>query len=320
VKIFPGNDPEYWFWTPEADDMVLVGPEQRQVPLPQMPLPIRVQFLQGEERPSDDNIGLSVYDYLRRYPDAEGASWLAALLRDAFPHYLADIASQIIMLDEKEVDAAYIRRKINGLKFLALLEPQPQLLYLLGRAWFDLGIMFTELAACRLHFSAAGDALRRALVLQPGNPAALNLLGQIACWRGEISEARRCWEETVALLPDGPARSALQNRLTFLAEGPESAPPLVDDLERLGEVLPLIGDGDFRSALAILEELETEGRVCRELPMPEFYYLLGYCREMSGDSKEALIAYSRALEIDPEHAASLEGFARIGEGRSQDVR
>lgn len=320
LNVFPGNDPDFLFWIPEADDVVLVGPEQRQVPLPLVPIPIHAHLLAAGERPSDDDIGTSVYDYLRRYPDAEGGYWLADLLRNAYPHFLADIASQVIMLDEKEVDAAYIRRKLTGLKFLALLDPQPQLLYLLGKTYFDLGVMFAELPHCRHHFLTASEYLRRSLALQQDTPAALNLLAQINYWFGDLAEAADCWRKAANLLINGPTRTQLLERVAAIEAEHIAVRPLVDDLEALGETLTLIGSGAYGEALTILEQLEAEGRVVEEIPTAEFYYLLGYCRERTEDFGAALIAYDKALVIDPEYEPAREGFDRIGRSQANYVR
>lgn len=312
AKIFSGNDGNFLFWTPEPDDVVLVGPEQRAVPLPQVPLPVYPHAVAGGERPADDALGAGIYDYLRRYPDCEGGYPLADLLRNAYPHYLADLAAQVIMIEEKEVDAAFIRRKITGLKILGLLEAQPQILYMLSRSYFELATMFSEMAECRVHFLAAREYLHRSLAIEAQNPAALNLLAQIEAWCGEIAAACRHWRQA-AELTEEPTRAALSDRAAALENAATSA-PLVDELEALGTTLVLIGAGDCATALELLERLEESGRVTRELPTPEFHYLLGYCREQTGDPRSALVAYGAALALDPEYAPALTGFERISQG------
>ena len=74
--------------------------------------------------PSDDAIGNGLYDYLREFPDCLRNRSYAELLRDAYPHFLADLGAQILMLDHKEVDSTYIRRKITYMKILALLDSE----------------------------------------------------------------------------------------------------------------------------------------------------------------------------------------------------
>lgn len=314
AKIFTGNDGDFLFWTPEIDDVVLVGPEQRAVPLPQQPLPVYAHAMQNGHRPDDDALGAAIYEYLRRYPDCEEGYYLADLLRNAYPHYLADIASQVLMIDEKEVDAPFLRRKITGLKILSLLEVRPQLFYQLGRSYFDFATMFTELPHCRNHLLAAREYLRRALQLEAADPASLNLLAQIEAWFGMKDEAVRLWQQAATLVVE-PTRSALLQRAAELQIAPMES-PLIDELEALGETLVLIGSGDFAQALGILERLQEQGRVMAELPAPEFYYLLGHCREQCNDPGQALVAYVEALELDPEFAPARTGFDRLNQGES----
>lgn len=310
--IFKGNDSHFLFWTPQADDVVLVGPEQRPLPLPQLPLPIYAHANHKGERPDDDALGAGIYEYLRRYPDCEEGYYLVNLLRDAYPHYLSDIASQVIMIEEKDVDAPFLRRKISGLKILALLEPHSQLFYQLGRSYFDLATNFSELPQCRQHLLSSREYLQHALRLEAANPAILNLLAQIEAWFGMREEAIRLWEKA-ALLVGEPTRSALVEKVTALQVSPGEK-SLIDELEALGETLVLIGEGDFGQALTILEGLQERGRVVTELPTPEFYYLLAHCREECSDPGQALLAYAQALELDPEFLPAQRGFERISKG------
>lgn len=314
AKIFSGNDGDFLFWTPEVDDVVRVGPEQRAVPLPQQPLPIYAHATQDGGRPDDDTLGAGIFEYLRRYPDCEGGYYLADLLRNAYPHYLGDIAAQVLMIEEKEVDAPFIRRKITGLKILALLETRPQLYYQLGRSYFEFATMFAELPYCREHLLAAQEYLRRALVLEPSDPAALNLLAQIEAWFGRKEEALRLWQQAAALVAE-PTRGALLQRAADLRSAVTES-PLIDELEALGETLVLIGSGDFAPALAILERLQEQGRIMAELPTPEFYYILGHCREKCNDPEQALVAYVQALEVDPEFSPARTGLDRLSPGES----
>ena len=311
-KFFSGNDGDFVFWTPEADDVVLVGPEQRAVPLPQRPLPVHAHAIQDGKRPDDDALGAGIYEYLRRYPDCEGGYDLADLLRNAYPHYLMDIAAQVIMMEEKEVDAPFQRRKITGLKILALLETRPQLYYQLGHSYFEFATMFTELPNCRNHLLAAREYLQRARQLEVDNPATLNLLAQIEAWFGKNEEAYCLWQQAATLV-DEPTRSALLQRATE-TQAASSESPLIDELEALGATLVLIGAGEFVQALEILERLQEQGRVMAELPSPEFYYLIGHCREKCNDPESALVAYIQALEVDPEFLPAQTGFDRLSQG------
>jgi tetratricopeptide (TPR) repeat protein len=280
--------------------------------LPQRPLPIFVHATHNGVRPDDDALGAGIYGYLRRYPDCEEGYYLVELLRTAYPHYLGDIAAQVLMIEEKEVDAPFLRRKITGLKILVLVEARPQLYYLLGRSYFEFATMFTELPHCREHLLAAREYLQRALMQEAEDPAALNILAQIEAWFGMTEEAFRLWQLVAPLVAE-PTRSALLQRAAELQSAhPER--PLIDELEALGETLFLIGSGEFSQALMILERLQEQGRIMTELPTPEFYYLLGYCREKCNDPAQALVAYVQALELDPAFALAKTGFDRLSHG------
>ena len=174
--------------------------------------------------------------------------------------------------------------------------------------------MFTELPQCRNHLLAAREYLRRALVLEAANPATLNLLAQIEAWFGMKEEAFRLWQQAATLVAE-PTRAALLQRAADLHPALKES-PLIDELEALGETLVLIGAGEFGQALTILERLQEQGRVMAELPSPEFYYILGHCREKCHDPGQALVAYIQALEVDPEFSPARTGFDRLSQGES----
>lgn len=308
----PFSDRRFRFWQPSPESTVLSGAERYPVPLPDCPLPIPVQSWDGSDLPDDVAIGEGLYDYLRQYPDCEHNTRYAELLREAYPHYLADLAAQIVMIDAKTVDAPYVQRKISGLKILALLEPGNAALWQhLGSSCIELGLMFAELPNSRRHLLSAMGFLQRALELQPDNIAALNLLAQLDYWFGDYPMALRRWVRVSALIPQGCARETLTDRLGKLESGDTPDHPILDDLESVGETLTLIAAGDELSALRILERLDEDGTLLRELPMAEFYHLLGLCRERCSDLGGAFAAYEQALALDPECAPAAEGRDRI---------
>jgi len=293
-------DPQqYVFWTPAAQRCITVGAEARSVPLPPVPLPLHREDC--SEDPSVDAIGRGVYDYLRQFPDCPHNFRYAELLSDAFPHYIADLGAQIAMLDHKEVDAPYVQRKLTSLKILALLDPEnPALLQQIGMTHLELGLMFSQLQHGRRHLLAAMGVLQRSLQLQSDSPSCLNLLAQIDFFFGDFPSAGRRWQAVVDLLDEGPARRALCEKVAHLADQPMPEHPLIDDLEAMGAALELYGQGDVLSALSVLERLEEEGTVPSQFPSPEFYYLLGLCRQRTGDAAGAFAAFESALALDPE--------------------
>lgn len=301
---------EYLLWTPPAGRAIETGADRHPVALPPLPLPLHRKDLAGE--PTSEAIGRGLYDYLRQFPDCPHNVVYAELLRDGFPHYIADLGAHIVLLEHKEVDAPYIRRKLTSLKILALLQPEnPGLFQQIGIVHLELALLFSELKDCRRQLLGAMGALQRSLLLQPNNPFCLNQLGQIDFFFGDYPAAVRRWRQVVELLADGPVQRALGEKIERVAGQPMPEYPLVDDLEAIGDALECYGEGDLRGALTILERLEEEGRVLKEVPSADFYYLLGMCRGRSGDPAGAFAALESALLLNPAHAPAQQAKDRL---------
>lgn len=300
-------------WTPPPERPVRTGADQVPVCLPAVPLPIGREDAGSEI--TDDAIGRGIYDYLRQFPDCPHNATYAALLRDAFPHYIADLGAQIVMLDRREADPPYVRRKITLLKILALLEPDnPGLLQKLGVACYHVGLAFSQLPTCRSDLLSALEYLQRSRKLHPDDPATLSCLGQIDFLLGDYPGAARHWQKAAERLPSGPQRAGLERNRTRIRLGDVPGHPLIDDLERMGEALVLFADGDVGGVRLILERLEEEGTLPAEFPSPEFYYLLGLCRERLDDPGGSFEAFDKALEIDPGYLPAVQAKERILEG------
>jgi tetratricopeptide (TPR) repeat protein len=315
IELLSSLEPAtYHLWLPKKGRSVEAGADRHPVPLPEVPLPVYCKDLQ-EGEPSDEAIGQALYDYLRHFPDCPHNHAYAELLRDAYPHFLADLGAHILMLDNKEVDAPYVRRKLIGLKILALLDPDNAgLLQQMGLASFELGLSFSELDECRHHLLEAMGYFRRALQRSPVNPLLLNYLGQIDYLFGDYPAATRRWQQVIEGLESRSLRQELTERLQHIAEGRAPDHPLVNDLESIGEAMSMAGSGDFQGARAILDRLEEEGVVTAEFPSAEFHYLLGLCRARTGDAAGAFAALEEALTMQPDHAGALEEKERIWEG------
>jgi len=304
-------DPGYQFYLPPAGRCVTVGADEQEVLLPQIPLPL--EFAPDTEtEPSDRQLGVSLYNYLRRFPDCPRCSDYAQLLQQAFPYYLTDIASQIIMLEAKDVDAPYVRRKINYLKILLHLNPKnPQLLQKLGIAYFELGMIYVELIHIRREFSHAVTFLQRAVNIDPQDTTTLNVLGQICYLMGDYPAVLRYWQGVVDKIPDCTARQLLRQRISRIADGQHPQCPIIDDLEAIGIATEHFAANEFDAATEIMNRLEEEAIIPEELPSPEFFYFLGLCREKSEELAGAFEAYTKALQVDPEHQASGAAIDRM---------
>lgn len=300
----------YRFWTPETGHTVKVGPEQEEIVLPEIPLPVKME-LDATGIPSDDTIGASIYDYLRQFPECPHNREYAEILRDAFPHYLADLGSQIVMLDHKDVDAPYVKRKIASMQILLLLNPDNKgLLLQLGVNFYELGLMFAELAHCRSHLVKA----MRYLSAVDEDAAALNYLARIDYLTGDYPTAIERWKRVRELVADVSTQQAITDQIEELQAAGLPDKPLLEDLEAIGEAMRLMAGKDIDQARFILERLEEENVIPKQFPNPEFYYMLGICREKTGDTAGAVESFGRALAVEPGHEPSREGLDRVTGG------
>ena len=306
-------DPEtFIFWTPPEGSAVHVGPDQVPVQLPRLPLPVKIENMEDSDSPTEHAVGEGVYDYLRQFPDCLHNTVYAELLRDGYAHYLADLAANVVMLDKKDVEPAYVFRKLTYLKILCLLEPgNTDLLWQLCRGFYDLAMTFSELPQVRRHLL---DSMRfgQALVKQdPDHVAALNLLVQVDILFGDYPAAIRRLRRLLELVDDEENSTLLDARLqSCLATGmPDHC--LVDDLEKIADAMQLYASGNYALAAEILERLEVDDYFTSELKSVDFLCLLGMCRIKTGDRGGAFEALTGALEIDPDHEQARQALDTI---------
>ena len=251
-------------------------------------------------------------DYLRQFPDCLHNTAYAELLRDGYSHYLADLAAHAVMLDKKDVEPAYVLRKLTYLKILRLLEPDNVgLLRQLCQGFYELAMTFTELARVRRHLL---DAMRfgQALVkLDPDNAPILHLLAQVDILFGDYPAAITRLRRSLELVDEETLSAQLKARLeSCLATGlPDHC--LVDDLEKIADAMQLYSAGHYLLATEILERLETDEYFIAELKSVDFLCLLGMCRAKTGDKGGAFEALSNALQIDPDHELARETLDSI---------
>lgn len=304
-------DPQkFIFWQPPADRAIHVGPDQKPVPLPQIPLPIKRKDM--DNGPSDNTIGEGVYDYLRQFPDCLHNTDYAELLRDGYAHFLADLAAHVVMLDKKEVEPAYIFRKLTYLKILHLLEPDNTgLLWQLSQGFYGLAMTFTELPHVRRHLLNAMRYGQDILKLQADDHAALNLLAEVDILFGDYPSAISKFDRLLKSLPDEKTADNIGVRLESCVQVGFPDHPLVDDLECIGEAMHLYAAKDYRRATELLERLEEDTYFISELKSADFFCLLGMCRIKTGDRDGSIAALSQALEISPDHIQARETLESI---------
>lgn len=308
----PLDPNEYNFWLPPEGKTLTTGPDNEEIAIPQILLPIHVEDLKKAPQPSEKMIGEGLYDYLRRFPDCSLAEEYAKILKSAYPFYFADIGSQIIMLEAKEVDPPYIRRKINLLKILALVEPENfGLLQRIGIAYFELAMIYSELINVRREMDNARLWLEKARRLQPEEIGNLNYLAQICYFSGSYPQAKLYWRIIADKLDDGEAKNELMKRIERIDMNQLPEQPLLDKLEAIGAAMEHYHIREYPEACTIMERLEEEGILPNELPNPEFFYFLGLCREKTDELAAAFESYNKVLELDPGHEAAQEALDRI---------
>ncbi|NJC86947.1 MAG: hypothetical protein FIB02_00190 [Desulfuromonas sp.] len=301
----------FTFWMPPRGAVVLAGAERHPVPLPEYPLPLH-KGDPADGPPSDTAIGQGVYDYLRQFPDCDGNTVYAELLRDAYPHFISDLASHAVMLDAKQVESAYVLRKLTCLKILRLLDSHNYgLLLQLARGYFELALDFGELARCRQHLREAMRFGQELLAIAPADPSGLSLLAEIDYLLGDYPSAAIKWQRLAAHIEDSSVRERIAARLAACPDVGSSETALVDDLEAIAEAMRLHALGDNAQATLLLERLEEEGRLISMLPSADFYWLLGICRQDCGDAGGAFRALHTALELEPGHPAAQAALAAL---------
>ena len=301
-------DPRHFvLWQPPAGHMIHVGPDQRPVHLPQIPLPIKLDDLKtntgdNTANPSDNAIGEGVYDYLRQFPDCLHNVDYALLLREGYAHYLADLAAHVVMLDAKDVEPAYIFRKLTYLKILLLLDPANSgLLSQLSQGFYNLAMTFTELPQVCRHLLEAMRFGQDLLKLNADDQSALNLLAEVDILFGDYPAAITKFRRLLDSLTDQKIVERIEARLESCLEVGFPDHPLVDDLEQIGDAMQLYAGKDYSLATELLERLEEDEYFMSELKSADFLCLLGMCRIKTDDRAGAFDALSQALEVEPEH-------------------
>lgn len=305
ISAIENLDPDrFIFWIPPAGATVLAGADRHPVDLPVFPLPLHGP-LPAADSPSDAAIGQGVFDYLRQFPECAGNTLYAELLRDAFPHFITDLASHAVLLDAKRVEPAYVVRKLTCLKILCLLEPRNcGLLLQLSRGYFELALEFSELAKCRQHLREAMRFGQNLLAVEPDDPHALALLAEIDFLLGDTPAATDKWRRLAVKTSDPLTRERIDARVAACSCGECPETTLVDDLEAVAEAMQLHAAGDDASAVCLLERIEEAGRLTTALPSADFYWLLGVCRQRAGEPGGAARALHLAMQLEPDHAGA----------------
>ncbi|ACM21259.1 hypothetical protein Geob_2916 [Geotalea daltonii FRC-32] len=289
------------YYEPSAD-AILDGLDGKiHIPIGSMPIPLLAEdhSALGASSPGYDAVGRGIYQLLRANPDAVGSSNYANLLQQAYPHYLSELASHIVMLDQKDVEVTYLDRKINYLKIFALIEPEnAQFPFEIGKTLLDKGMRLSALHLSTISLYRAVDFLEKARQFDPKHMPAQNTLGEVYYLLGKYDKALSCWSGIISEL-DKVEAEKLEARLKKIEAGEFPRIPVVDYLEAVAVAMSLFEAGQYEESAAIYQDIIDDAAFCQQFPLPELYYYLALCCKNMAMPKYAEEYLQEALAINP---------------------
>lgn len=299
------------YYYPEAGAVLSARDGKVAMPLDGYPLPLLNEDFSKAE-PSYDAVGRGLYYLLRANPDAAFADRYAALLKDAYPHLLAELATHLVMLDKKDVDLPYLDRKINYLKIFSLLEPASHRFPLeIGATFVEKGLTLAALGNTTLHLFSAEKYLRKALDLDPADIQTRHMLGEVCYLLGKYKETSSLWHDIVADVSPEVSEN-ITKKIESIAAGKAPLIPAVDYLQAVGVALEAYESGDCEEAAAILLDVIDAVSGFEEFPLAEIHYLLGLCYLRLDIPKYAEQYFRRTLELNPDYAEAMQELQKLG--------
>jgi len=281
------------------------------LPLGEIPIPLLKEDSSADE-PSYDAVGRGIYHLLRANPDAVFADRYAALLRDAYPHLLAELATHLVMLDKKDVDLPYLDRKIAYLKIFALLEPEnPRFPLEIGATYFDKGMTLAALGNTTLHLFSAEKFLRKAHQLSPDDAQINHMLAEVCFILGKYQDAALLWNGISGKISQ-EAGDKIRVRTAAIANGTAPLVPVIDYLQAVGVALEAYEADDYEEAAAILLDVMEAVSGYDEFPRAEINYLLGLCYHKLDIPKYAEQYLREALLLRPGYSEAALELQNLG--------
>lgn len=227
--------------------------------------------------PSYDQIGQGMFFALRQNPDCTYGVDYARVLQSGYPHIIAEIGGEAIMLDAKEVDSPYLDRKVNLLKIMALLEQDNAALWReIGRTLMEKGSRMEAAHLAVQSWYGAEKYLTRSLELAPDDLHTCYQLGETHYVLGHYDQALALWQPLVERLLDGERRS-LEARIAGIQRGDLPKVPAVDYLTALSVAFEQHQDDQLYEAAAIVEDVLEDAVFCAQFPMAGVYHFLEQC-------------------------------------------
>jgi tetratricopeptide (TPR) repeat protein len=294
---------------------VVTGLDQRvRISCDDLPLPLLEDDYDATEgfHPSYDAVGRGIYHVLRANPDCAFGARYARILQEGYPHFIAEMASHILMLDKKDVDVAYLDRKINYLKVFALIEPgNARFLLEIGLTFMDKGLRLPALHLATASLYRAEEFLRKALLLTPGDATIRYQLGEVSYILGKYDDVLSFWNGIICQLEEDEVRK-IEQRLRRIEAGTVPKVPAVDYLEAIGAALSFHNQGEFAEAAGILLDVLDDDVFCEEFPLPEISYVLGLCCSGMGMPRYAEDYFRGALQLNPDYDEARNALANLG--------
>ena len=227
--------------------------------------------------PSYDQIGQGMFFALRQNPDCTYGVDYARVLQSGYPHIIAEIGGEAIMLDAKEVDSPYLDRKVNLLKIMALLEQDNAALWReIGRTLMEKGSRMEAAHLAVQSWYGAEKYLSRSFELAPDDLHTCYQLGETHYVLGHYDQALTLWQPLVEQLKDGERRN-LEARIAAIQRGDLPKVPAVDYLTALSVAFEQHQDDQFYEAAAIVEDVLKDAVFCAQFPMAGVYHFLEQC-------------------------------------------
>jgi tetratricopeptide (TPR) repeat protein len=299
------------YYYPSTDFLLEARDGKVKIPLGDLPVPLLKEDLSDTE-PSYDAIGRGIYHFLRVNPETHLAKQYAILFRDAYPHLLAELATNLVMLDNKDVDLPFLDRKITYLKIFTLLEPENHYFPLeIGSAFLEKGLTLAALANTTLHLFSAEKYIRKALQLKQDDLKAMNLLAEVCYLIGNYTDAHVFWMKVQDSV-EADAAGKIRARLEQIEQDRIPLVPVVDYLQAVGVALEAFEVSDFEEAAAIILDVIDAVSAYEELPLAEINYILGLCYVRLDMPKYAEQYLRQALLLRPEFDEAKQQLAAYG--------
>lgn len=250
------------------------------VPWDDLPIPLQAAdyVAAGEAgEPDYDQVGRGLYHALRRNPDCANAARYADLLQQAYPHIIAEIGGEAIMLDAREVDLPYLDRKISLLRIMTLITPDNAGLWReIGRTLMERGGRLEATHLAVQSWYGAEKYLARALALEPNDLHTCYQYGEVRYMLGHYAQALIQWEPLLARCSETERRN-LEGRIAAIRAGELPLVPPVDYLTALSVAFEQHLAGEIHEAAAIVEDVLADPVFCAQFPLAEIHRFLEQC-------------------------------------------